>query len=302
MDNQQLNTYIMNRKPKRGFGFIYKYTSPSGKSYVGQTIQTLSERAKYSGKGYRKCSVFYKAILKYGFENFKCEILDEVPVEELNSAESYWISFSDTLCPKGYNILSDSNPVTVHKIYQYNKTTGEFIQEFNSIKEATNYLQLNSPTRISACLNGRAKTGNGYIWRKEKVDSVEPYLGGQDCTPKEVFQYSLAGDFVCKYKSIGDAAEATKTQRSQIRKVANKEQSQAGGYIWSFEYKDKLPPVKTTRHGGKPVRQVNPDTNEVIAIFDSQSAAARAVGVNTSTIQRAVKNGSKCANFKWMYV
>jgi len=26
---------IMNRKPKEEFGFIYKYTSPSGKSYIG---------------------------------------------------------------------------------------------------------------------------------------------------------------------------------------------------------------------------------------------------------------------------
>ena len=25
------------KKPNKGFGFIYKYTSPSGKSYIGQT-------------------------------------------------------------------------------------------------------------------------------------------------------------------------------------------------------------------------------------------------------------------------
>ena len=33
-------------------GVIYKYTSPSGKSYIGQTVKSLQQRAKYTGKGY----------------------------------------------------------------------------------------------------------------------------------------------------------------------------------------------------------------------------------------------------------
>ena len=141
MDNQQLNTYIMNKKPKKGFGFIYKYTSPSGKSYVGQTVQTLLGRAKtYSGKGYRKCSLFYKAILKYGFENFQVKILDEVPIEELDCAEAFWIEYSNSMRPNGYNLVTDQkSPVTKHTIYQYEKNTGKFIQEFSSISEAVNY-------------------------------------------------------------------------------------------------------------------------------------------------------------------
>ena len=34
-----------NTEPKKGYGYIYKYTSPSGKSYIGQTIHSLQERA-----------------------------------------------------------------------------------------------------------------------------------------------------------------------------------------------------------------------------------------------------------------
>ena len=62
-------------------GFIYKYTSPSGKSYIGQTIKTVEQRAKYTGEGYKKCPVFYRAILKYGFENFTCEILEQIEAQ-----------------------------------------------------------------------------------------------------------------------------------------------------------------------------------------------------------------------------
>ena len=36
MDNQQpsVNSYIFNKKPKAGHGFIYKYTSPSGRAIL----------------------------------------------------------------------------------------------------------------------------------------------------------------------------------------------------------------------------------------------------------------------------
>ena len=39
-------------------GIVYKYTSPSGKSYIGQTTQSLSDRARFMGEGYKKCTVF----------------------------------------------------------------------------------------------------------------------------------------------------------------------------------------------------------------------------------------------------
>ena len=91
-------------------GIIYKYTSPSGKSYIGQTIKTLEKRAKYTGEGYARCPVFYKAILKYGFENFTCEILEEITLDskeavkvQLDLLEEKYIKEYNTLAPYGYN-------------------------------------------------------------------------------------------------------------------------------------------------------------------------------------------------------
>ena len=47
------------RQPRKGYGFIYMYTSPSGKKYIGQTIKSLKERAKTkSGVGYKDCTLF----------------------------------------------------------------------------------------------------------------------------------------------------------------------------------------------------------------------------------------------------
>ena len=65
MDNQKLSI-----KPHNGYGFVYKYTSPSGKIYIGKTKTTLKERAKNNGNGYLNCTIFFRAIQKYGFEKF----------------------------------------------------------------------------------------------------------------------------------------------------------------------------------------------------------------------------------------
>ena len=55
---------------------IYKHTSPSGKVYIGQTNQVPSIRFR-NGCGYKSSKKFYNSILKYGWENFKHEILFE---------------------------------------------------------------------------------------------------------------------------------------------------------------------------------------------------------------------------------
>lgn len=53
---------------------IYKHVSPSGKVYIGQTNQIPELRFR-NGEGYRSSKKFYNAILKYGWKNFKHEIL-----------------------------------------------------------------------------------------------------------------------------------------------------------------------------------------------------------------------------------
>lgn len=61
--------------------FIYRYESPSGKSYIGQTFGDDIERALRirscgsNGYGYKGCIKFYNAIKKYGFDKFNVEIL-----------------------------------------------------------------------------------------------------------------------------------------------------------------------------------------------------------------------------------
>ncbi len=54
--------------------YVYRHTSPSGKSYIGITRQHPEKRWQ-GGLGYRTQQRFYRAILKYGWDNFTHEIL-----------------------------------------------------------------------------------------------------------------------------------------------------------------------------------------------------------------------------------
>lgn len=83
---------------------VYIHISPSNKLYVGITSQTVDNRWK-NGYGY-KDQPFYRAIEKYGWENFQHEIIaSNLTEDEANAFEIALIRELDTLMKngKGYN-------------------------------------------------------------------------------------------------------------------------------------------------------------------------------------------------------
>ena len=88
-------------------GFIYKITNKlNNKVYIGQTIQKPIERfyqhcAKKCDK-YILNMVIHKAIFKYGKDNFTFEVIEEVPKQQLNEREKYWIKYYNSYTD-GYN-------------------------------------------------------------------------------------------------------------------------------------------------------------------------------------------------------
>lgn len=85
---------------------MYKITCLINKKvYIGQTTETIEYRFKRH-MGYQKDSFdtkFYRAIRKYGTENFVIEQIDSANnQEELNEKEYYWINYYDAV-NKGYN-------------------------------------------------------------------------------------------------------------------------------------------------------------------------------------------------------
>ena len=88
---------------------VYIHVAPNGKKYVGITGQSVEQRWRIDGHGYKPQKLFYRAILKYGWENFEHIII----AENLSSAEAG--KLEQELIEK-YN--------TCNSRYGYNVSTG----------------------------------------------------------------------------------------------------------------------------------------------------------------------------------
>jgi len=87
-------------------GIIYKISSPSGKVYVGQTIRSFEKRMQEHRQQTSCCTFIKRAIDKYG-DGMKYEIIeDNIPHEQLDEREIYWVKELNSLAPNGYNLTT----------------------------------------------------------------------------------------------------------------------------------------------------------------------------------------------------
>lgn len=96
---------------------IYKVTNKiNNKVYIGQSINIENRFQQHKNncsnenlKDYN--TKFYRALRKYGVENFTFEVLEELSKEELNEREKYWVSFYNSF-KEGYNSNGGGEKVT----------------------------------------------------------------------------------------------------------------------------------------------------------------------------------------------
>lgn len=123
--------------------FVYKHTSPSNKVYIGITSQKPIYRWN-NGLGYNKQQYFWRAIQKYGWENFFHEIL----FEGLGEEEA-----------KEKMRKKKNKPVA-----QIDVETGEVIRVWESIKVAKESLHIGHISEVCGS-NPKYQTAGGYRWR-----------------------------------------------------------------------------------------------------------------------------------------
>lgn len=236
MDNQTLNI-----KPKSGYGFVYCYTSPSGKKYIGKTKTTLKTRAEQNARGYKGCTAFYNAIQKYGFDNFSVEILEEVPLDVLVEAETQYIIDYDTTNPeKGYNIVTDYHKFLAAfnriPVYSYDGITGKFVQSYESIADAERIMNVYRGS-IRRIINSHIHHVKGMLWLTEKFEQIEVVENNIQATSKNIHQYDpKSGEYICSFNSIREAAKLTGFDRKTISdQVAGKSKKHTKYYFSSLK-------------------------------------------------------------------
>ncbi len=166
---------------------IYKITNKiNGKTYVGQTKNSLEKRKTYHLQSVNSNSKYpiHCAIRKYGKENFLFETIELCDELELNKKEISWIKELNSLCQTGYNIRNGGRgkqPEDLklrireslkHKrkpTLQFNPKTGEIINEFVSLSEAGRQLGI-AKENLGSCVKDYTKKTNGGFGFIYKID------------------------------------------------------------------------------------------------------------------------------------
>ena len=120
-----------------------------------------------------------------------------------------------------------------YTIYQYD-LEGNYIQSWNSCKEAGNNLNICAST-IGKAISGKRKSAGGFQWNKQKFSKISPLL--KTSLPKIVYQYDLKNNFIKSFNSVSEASEIIHGDASAIRRAARQGLSRSAyGYRWSYVY------------------------------------------------------------------
>lgn len=235
-------------------GIIYKYTSPSGKVYIGQTRCERTKRSRWFNinKPYAGPKI-NAARSKYGPTNFKYEVLLEINseneydlIELLNAKESEYIQLYDSI-NLGYNLSSGGIPVILteeqkrkagdsHKrpvlVYDIN---GNFLAEYDPVVAASENLRV-SAGNISLVLNNKLKQTNDYVFIFKTCSDYPKLIDTSDRqvrNRKSIGKYTLDGELICVYKSIAKAAKDNEMDRNWLAKfVKGKDNHIFRGFMW----------------------------------------------------------------------
>lgn len=86
---------------------IYKITSPSGKIYIGQSINIEQRWKNYSLNSKNQIKLF-NSFKKYSIEGHSFEVIEKCTVDQLNTRERYWQDYYDVLGKDGLNCILTS--------------------------------------------------------------------------------------------------------------------------------------------------------------------------------------------------
>ncbi len=84
-------------------GYVYKITNDiNDKVYIGETTRSLEVRFQEHAFEKRSTSRIHKAIQELGWQHFKIQEIERVPISQLYERETYWISEYNSY-HNGYN-------------------------------------------------------------------------------------------------------------------------------------------------------------------------------------------------------
>ena len=258
---------------------IYKLTAPNGKCYIGQSIDLDRRLRDYANRVVKGQRHLHRAVKKYGWDNFKVEILWRTKHPEryrnlnvlLDTLEIAWIKKFDSVA-NGYNL-------------QYGGSNGLHSEESKqrmSAARAGKTLSEEHRRKISAALRG-IKVEDSTRWKRSK----------------KVKQYDVEGRLIREWPSIQDAADFLGVTRPSISSVCRKINSMSAGFRWAYAT-DQLAELKNKRQY-LAVEQYTQE-GKLVKTWESAKEAGREIGVDRGSIHQVCRGKRRSAGgFKWKY-
>lgn len=257
---------------------IYKHTNKiNGKSYIGQTCQDPARRWREDGSGYKDSPLFWKAIQKYGWENFTHEILEEeLSQSEANLREQYWIAYYNTYGENanGYNLTPGGNNY-MKELWKNSEYKEKMKHSFSESRKKQN---LEEKQKVQErLLKGLHESWADKTWRENRIESLK---GENNPNSKKVYNPESGQIFNtiveaakwCGLKSVSGIGQCC----IKKQKTSGKHPITGISLHWCF-LEDKENFIVEPNKVKKQVKCLN--TGEV---FESYSAAARWCGLKDS--------------------
>lgn len=181
---------------------VYMHTnSVNGKKYIGITCKEPRIRWN-SGRGYCHNEYFYRAIIKYGWDNFRHDILFDNLTKELACRLEIWLiaEFKTQDHNYGYNIMAGGQH-SCHTEESKQKMRGRIVSETTKQKmrerrmnaESKRNIGLHNPlvrkvfcdNKIFPSVRDCAKEYNVH------ENSMRDWLKGRTATPEQFYLYNL---------------------------------------------------------------------------------------------------------------
>lgn len=200
---------------------VYKHTSPSGKVYIGIT-KRKPEYRQNKGKGYRKDQLlFYRAIKKYGWDNFTHEILYTGLSEK--DAKNIEISLI-----RQYKSLGMS----------YNITDGG--DGGRGLHNKRKKMSDETKLKMSKSRKGLLAGNKNPMYGRHETNPAYGKFGKEHPASKKVYQYDLLGNFIKEWRCLSDVQRHLNILVTHITACCNGRQKTAGGYIWKRQFDERI--------------------------------------------------------------
>lgn len=263
--------------------YIYKITNiKNNKVYIGQTTYSLEERFRlhlqeaFTQKSNRP---LYKAMRKYGADNFIIECIEEVSLADINSKEIYYIDFYKSYAPLGFGYnatLGGEGTRTLDYELIYSLwDKGLSIAEICKSVEANRY-------GIRHVLQSYASYSEQEARRRGNVYQ-------HSLRKKKVYQYAEDGTFITEFDNVDEAATFMGCSIKSLQAALTSQCESSSGYQWSYYKFDKINALShtATKYRQK-VYEITVNGN-IIAEYESASEAARILNLNDGYIRIACK-------------